>query len=113
MSSPNKTTTESLASAVDATVSVAAAQITAGGLDSGDLFKLTGKLMEIVQRQNLKGDEKKLVVMQSLKMVANDQPATNAFAEEVLPELIDMLKFAARGGLQLALEATCCCVTGT
>lgn len=102
------TRTQSLDSAVHNLITKATTEITAGALDKGDLFKLTGKLMEAAERENLTGNDKKLVVMQSLRAVADDSRQTQSFMQQVMPELIDMLKFTARGGLQLALSTQCC-----
>lgn len=100
------------------------ARVDSGTLNANDLFAVTALLMELAQRFRLGGPDKKDVVMavflditggggttaasSSSSSSSEEKQRASTFREEVLPALIDMVKLAARGGLQLAIETRCC-----
>lgn len=84
-------------------------RIADGRVDPANMFALTGQLMEIAQAERqLIGAQKKQAVVDAFARVTDTKPKAKTFMEEVLPLLIDTIKMAARGGLQLVIETRCC-----
>lgn len=77
-------------------------------LDPKDLFALTGELMTQAQKHVLTGMQKKDVVLRAFNRLTDNNPDTISFLDNILPSLIDLVKLAARGGLDLALQTRCC-----
>lgn len=94
--------------AAERLVTQISARISAGQVDPENLFALTGKLMELAQVERLVGPQKKQVVLDAFDRLTDDKPETKTFMQDVMPLLIDTIKMAARGGLELAIRTQCC-----
>ena len=66
---------------------------------------LTALLMQKAEATHLNGPQKKQIVMNAFGSIA---PHDDIFKNDILPYLIDTLKFVARGGYHLAKKTKCC-----
>ena len=69
-----------------------------------DPVSLTASLMERAQATHMNGPQKKELVINAFRQIG---PQGDTFKNDVLPFLIDTLKFVARGGFHLTVKTRC------
>ncbi len=84
------------------------ARIETSSLQPANMVGVTAALMEEAQKTSLNGPSKKKLVIEAFSEIAPASEKTASFSEDVLPDLIDMLKLAAKGGVDLAVQTRCC-----
>ncbi len=72
-----------------------------------DSVSLTFALMQKAQKSLLSGPDKKKLVLEAFEKIGPQDRKGIDFKNDVLRVLIDTLKFAARGGLELAVKTSC------